>query len=276
MKTRAAGEGSGMSEPMTQTDIEDVLSSIRKLVSEDLRPVTPAPRLTLRQPEAGKLILTPALRVAEDAPEAASRAAAMPAEVPADVAPDVGPAPAAPEVEVPSVAEDVAPVLSDTLPEPRLDDVVASIAARVDDVMADPWESETGDATVTELPWVRPAFVAVPRAVPEAEAPAPAAEAEVAPERPPGMPPEMAAEPEAEAAAHDFASAEAEGPDEGPDLRALHEDAALDMDEDVLREIIREVLREELQGPLGERITRNIRKLVRAEINRSLNLRDLG
>ena len=42
------------------------------------------------------------------------------------------------------------------------------------------------------------------------------------------------------------------------------------VDEDVLNEIVRDLIREELQGALGERITRNVRKLVRAEINRAL------
>jgi negative regulator of sigma E activity len=42
----------------------------------------------------------------------------------------------------------------------------------------------------------------------------------------------------------------------------------------VLRELIRDILREELQGALGERITRNVRKLVRAEIARALAARD--
>lgn len=45
------------------------------------------------------------------------------------------------------------------------------------------------------------------------------------------------------------------------------------IDEDVLTEIIRDLIREELQGALGERITRNVRKLVRAEINRALTSR---
>jgi hypothetical protein len=43
------------------------------------------------------------------------------------------------------------------------------------------------------------------------------------------------------------------------------------IDEDLLRELVREVLREELAGALGERITRNVRKLVRMEINRTLS-----
>lgn len=44
----------------------------------------------------------------------------------------------------------------------------------------------------------------------------------------------------------------------------------LPIDLQVLRRLIGEVLREELQGPLGERMTRNVRKLVRAEIRRAL------
>lgn len=47
------------------------------------------------------------------------------------------------------------------------------------------------------------------------------------------------------------------------------------IDEEVLHELVRELLTEELQGPFGERITRNIRKLVRAEIGKALAARDL-
>jgi cell pole-organizing protein PopZ len=50
--------------------------------------------------------------------------------------------------------------------------------------------------------------------------------------------------------------------------------AALSGDEDRLRDLIREILREELHGRLGERITTNVRKLVRAEINRLITLHD--
>ena len=42
------------------------------------------------------------------------------------------------------------------------------------------------------------------------------------------------------------------------------------MDEAALRELGIEVIRQELQGALGERITRNVRKLVRAEIHRAM------
>ncbi|MCV3272551.1 hypothetical protein [Roseobacter sinensis] len=48
------------------------------------------------------------------------------------------------------------------------------------------------------------------------------------------------------------------------------------LDEAALRELVAEILRAELQGPLGERITRNVRKLVHREIHRALAARDLN
>jgi hypothetical protein len=54
-----------------------------------------------------------------------------------------------------------------------------------------------------------------------------------------------------------------------PDLDSL-------LDERDLRALVAEVLREELKGPLGERITRNVRKLVRREIAQVLSSYDLG
>ncbi|WP_175484581.1 hypothetical protein [Palleronia marisminoris] len=46
------------------------------------------------------------------------------------------------------------------------------------------------------------------------------------------------------------------------------------LDEDALRDLVAEIVREELAGALGERITRNVRKLVRREIMRTLSTRD--
>lgn len=48
-----------------------------------------------------------------------------------------------------------------------------------------------------------------------------------------------------------------------------------EIDEDQLKELVAQMVRAELQGPLGERITRNVRKLVRREIHRALLTRDL-
>ncbi|MHA6263743.1 hypothetical protein ACXYMO_11115 [Arenibacterium sp. CAU 1754] len=47
------------------------------------------------------------------------------------------------------------------------------------------------------------------------------------------------------------------------------------MDEETLRELVADIVRQELQGALGERITRNVRKLVRREIHRALSTQEL-
>lgn len=91
-----------MSEALSSSEIEDVLSSIRRLVSDDMRPVSRGPQGG-PAPESEKLLLTPALRV-----------------VPA----------AAPTPEPPAI-----------------EDVLASVAAKVDQQGED-WESETGDLSL--------------------------------------------------------------------------------------------------------------------------------
>ena len=47
------------------------------------------------------------------------------------------------------------------------------------------------------------------------------------------------------------------------------------LDEEALTALVSEIVRRELQGDLGERITRNVRKLVRREIMRALAAREL-
>ncbi|MCA0869313.1 hypothetical protein LCL97_00620 [Seohaeicola saemankumensis] len=47
------------------------------------------------------------------------------------------------------------------------------------------------------------------------------------------------------------------------------------LDEESLRELVSDIVRQELQGALGERITRNVRKLVRREIHRALAAQEL-
>ncbi|HSF63440.1 MAG TPA: hypothetical protein VLA78_03575 [Paracoccaceae bacterium] len=247
-----------MSEPMTTTDIEDVLSSIRKLVSEDMRPAQPRGPLRLA-PEAqvGRLILTPALRVTE--PESAPRPPRPEAVVAAvTAAPEV---PRAEDLPEPAPeAEPVDDVHAVTFTSVRLEGVVASIGAAVDEaVQVQPWEPETGDAPVTELPWVRPAAP-----------PAPEAEPEVEPEPEPQVQADL---PKVEDVPPPRAGAVVE--EEAPQVWSVVDtEAPLELDEEALREIIRDVIREELQGQLGERMTRNIRKLVRAEVQRALTVRD--
>ncbi|HCQ64683.1 MAG TPA: hypothetical protein DIU07_05675, partial [Rhodobacteraceae bacterium] len=51
------------------------------------------------------------------------------------------------------------------------------------------------------------------------------------------------------------------------------EDEAV-IDEAMLRELVAQLVRDELQGTVGERITHNVRKLIRREIARALTLQD--
>ncbi|MEP2530711.1 hypothetical protein [Shimia sp.] len=59
-----------------------------------------------------------------------------------------------------------------------------------------------------------------------------------------------------------------------PDLGEVVDEPAV-IDEEILREMVADIVRQELQGALGERITRNVRKLVRREIHRALAAHDL-
>lgn len=258
--------GDKMSEQMTSRDIEDVLQSIRRLVTEDLRP-------SPRDDRAGaRLILTPALRVVDGQP-----------------APEPAPPPAAPA-------------------EPRVDLVLAALDRAV---RADPppqWEAETGDPapplrleTPVHAPVPPRAATAAPVAQPEPELFLDDAEARdvaatvlpgedagavvedisdmAAPEPARPDPATVQRDPDWSAAAEAAARAELE---DAPVLEQMpRHDTSMDdagdgawLDEEALREIVRAVLREELSGPLGERITRNIRKLVHAEIARALSVRD--
>ena len=77
-----------------------------------------------------------------------------------------------------------------------------------------------------------------------------------------------------EAAENDAGTDAPASNDPGPpsDHLAMSEDL---LDEEALRDLITEIVHQELQGALGERITRNVRKLVRREIHRALTVQDL-
>ena len=73
----------------------------------------------------------------------------------------------------------------------------------------------------------------------------------------------------------DHAEVAVEVPDEDPEpIEDFLSDETI-LDEDSLRELVSDIVREELQGALGERITRNVRKLVRREIHRALAVQEL-
>ncbi len=69
------------------------------------------------------------------------------------------------------------------------------------------------------------------------------------------------------------AAQDAADTDRDTDLFAADEPTMLD--EEALQELVADIVRQELQGVLGERITRNVRRLVRREIKRALAMRDL-
>ncbi len=85
---------------------------------------------------------------------------------------------------------------------------------------------------------------------------------------------EEAAEPAPQDAAYADAAPEYDADEAEAEGLNLYSDEAV-LDEDALREMVSELVREELQGVLGERITRNVRRLVRREIERALALRDM-
>ena len=279
---------------MSSTEIEDVLSSIRRLVSEDMRPPL-RPRSSgpvqgnLAPAEAGKLILTPALRVVQNTPnpantpqDPAGQAVAEPAPLPIFVA--TRRVQIIAEVEAPFVHAEPAPI----------EQVVASLGAAVNASPQD-WEPEQGDAEVqtslADQPWALPQTAAFdePQAWQHPDPdlqPEPPAEPDQASTDIPAWAQEddeaEMLEPQAEpvhgtvepdpdwadaAEASVIASLQAEADNQqAQQFDASESEPDLQINEDVLRELVRDILREELAGPMGERITRNIRKLVRAEI----------
>ncbi|NDR59137.1 hypothetical protein [Aliiruegeria sabulilitoris] len=78
--------------------------------------------------------------------------------------------------------------------------------------------------------------------------------------------------PDLHEAISDHSEADEDEQGEAPDN--LFASGAAVLDEDALREMVTEMLHKELRGALGERITRNVRKLVRREIHRALASRD--
>ena len=214
-----------MSDQRANVEIEDVLSSIRRLVSDNEWSAQPAPRpvdedvaepdQTDHQPE--KFVLTPALRVVEPAP--------------------------APVNEAPKEASSMT----------ELEQMIAELEQAVTKSEHQDWETE-GD-NVEDL-------IDTPEPFPSLSS-ATIDDADV-----------LTADLQGEPAAQDDDLVVAS---DDPDLSDLDEqiDEYLDggalIDEDKLRQMVTEIVRSELQGALGERITRNVRKLVRREIYRVLS-----
>ena len=279
-----------MSDPVTNVQIEDVLSSIRRLVSEsggaqaEVRKASKIFENKAPEPETGaetpaekpavldKLVLTPSLRVAE-APETVfeSEVTSEP-EAEAEAEPEIEAADEAEDAHEAAehhseVSEETQPVAvseesaertaeAEQTPELSADEHSKapegeSLKDRIEQLEAavssqdGEWEEEN-DESVETLQWEDHGDE--------------------------GASDENMSAPEAFAEQHhDFDAAdEADKITEAEDeYDFLAGDETL-LDEDTLREMVADIVRQELQGALGERITRNVRKLVRREIHRAL------
>lgn len=157
------------------------------------------------------------------------------------------------ETLVETVSEDEDAVEETDEPQASLEDKIAELEAMVGESQDD-WDGDEDidDADVTSIEWrdtVEDAMTAT-----ESERSSASIIHDVEPE-------------EARSAA--WTTGEPEVEDDAYDA-VLFADETTEIDEDALRDMVADIVRQELQGALGERITRNVRKLVRREIHRAL------
>lgn len=281
MMTDGSRTQASMAGSVNSDDVEDVLSSIRRLVSEDLRApmrpqivVAPVGMPAGAQGGVDKLILTQALRVSP--------------------------------TRTLTVVPKAPPPVTEAKPMPRLHlgvehgvtrttpDVVATLGQGVDQGSRLDWESEGGEPDMDGLDWssftfarrstqetfaaqVIAAEIAAPLAAHAERAAHSWAQTPEVPEAPmavdvPSDEQDWADLAEAEALAD---LAEPEAKDEPEVIEGSQQEEDNIFSEQVLRELVRDLIREQLQGDLGERITRNIRKMVRSEISNALAVHKL-
>jgi hypothetical protein len=281
----------GMSEAMSSREIEDVLLSIKRLVTDDLRPglkgSAPAGSTS------GKLLLTPALRVVHSVSfqtrretsvlETVVRAVSAGVERQTDVweseTGDLAPMVEAEEALADEFAEEGLTIRERAEAEwegLRIDAYAEPVAqsAALESV-PDDTEDEPAE-TAQILYFAEAAETGSPPGWAQSEGADAAEDLQSEPWPSATVEPDAAWADQAEAAV--MQELEAALPlQRDADEIILNEIEApeIAVDEAMLREIVRDVLREELQGRLGERITRNIRKLVRAEISRVMASEEL-
>ena len=251
-----------MSEPVSNAEIEDVLTSIRRLVSGDAEKSSkPEADGSSKSARAAKLILTQDFRVSE------TRNKATP-----DSAEPVEFHHAGDQTDPASKAE----AGNATSLESTIAELEAAIAQQEGEWEPDGSEFEE-DPDAEEV--LSAPIVGTSTPPPDQE---PAKAEDSAPESADDDLVEDVeiVEPSPSSGIFDTASEDVEDAeivdeddfeDEPEDL--LAGDDSL-IDEETLREMVSEIVRQELQGALGERITRNVRKLVRREINRVLASQD--
>jgi len=237
-----------MSDPVTNVEIEDVLTSIRRLIGQGgtAGPAGAADVVAPHTASGGRdrLVLTPALRVVEPRFSVAERRADN-----AKGAPDKGAG---------VLHHTPRPVPGDSPPRSGR---VEGVAMR----LRDRGEAGAGHASGVESARMR------------------AEEAPVFRSRQ-GTPLVLdhtmsaAGEPAFRHSPATETAAAANGPDRGAPARpdsiargAAEATGLRGIDEVMLRRIVAEMIQQELQGALGERITHNLRRLVRREIARAMD-----
>ncbi|WP_344846827.1 hypothetical protein [Celeribacter arenosi] len=259
---------------MTNLDPQAVLASVRRLVSET------------RVDQSDAFVLSPALRI-DDAAQNNPTSISEPLVLSADQAVKM------PEtLEATEVPTEWSPAYDDTpnadavahAAHMTLEERIAELESAVGAQLSD-WEPDGSEDLTEEIPQE------VPRAF--AETGARVLRFQSAPDRGADTPQavvEPTKAPQADkrvfdsarvedirAAALDAARRSAQDA-AASSIRNSFSDTGLEddelMDEEALRDFVAQVIREELQGALGERITRNVRRLVRREVQRALALRE--
>ena len=300
------------SESMTNLEIEDVLSSIRRLVSEDVTEKTDAAPDT-----DGRFVLTPALRVSEDEEAGQAKPVAQPqTEISGEASPeapdrdldedrgsdaaDLGTSesenqiltwPAEPgSDDSPADAQQQAPDTPPAASEPTeltLESRIAELEEAVGRTREE-WEPDGSEPDAGQMPkWHLYQVAENPESEPAdtSESEDETSKLESSPvffrASAPKSDPYVLADAERDPADGDATAQEnqpattvpqpAKTPDAGEHPGA--EDEYLD--ELALRTMVADIVREELRGRTGERITRNMRRMVRREIQRALALKDV-
>ena len=245
-----------MTEAMSRREIEDVLSSIKRLVSQDAKGrVVPAA-------SAEKLLLTPSLRVKEPSSGAAT------ASVPTPDAPGKPNEPLNFAQSLPDLAKVQDAHQSDGSSLPGHDGSlirrIAQAGLSRDAVsLADKDETQAVSASPI-VPDTAPQAADGSRDILEPQA----SDADIE---------ETLARLEAVLSGQNprQQTADTNAVPADPTLSDSSGHAAAEqiIDEGMLYQLVAHIVRQELQGELGEKITRNIRKLVRSEVARELQLR---
>ncbi len=281
-----------MSEPVSNSEIEDVLSSIRRLIAES--PGNGEQGRTSRPGAPDKLVLTPAFRVLE--PEKAETEAAQATEAQAEAtqaeaaqqssagtgAADAGVAPE----EATDETAGKTPAEGPSELEQRIAELEAAIGESYEEWEPDGSEFEESPAAAT-MPHPAPEAAMQWQDAPEPYDPATdetsaaimileaeeITDEEESEEDESGEGSTGDSDDAAQQSAVQTGGSDASDKDEsGGNATADEEDILID--EEALRELVAQLVREQLRGQIGERITRSIRRMVRREIRLALAVRD--